>query len=142
MAFGTVATKLGKLHYEVKLDDGRTWKRHIEQMNRECVNTNRQFGDIYHSNSGNVTSDTALSENDSESIIPQNSNSDRSRTSSEGTEDESEEGVMTKTDPPHAMASAQTDVIVNEQQSNAISEGRPQRNRKPPERYGNHLQPF
>ncbi|XP_065208399.1 uncharacterized protein K02A2.6-like [Planococcus citri] len=30
--FGTVSEKLGKLHYNVLLDDGRTWKRHIDQL--------------------------------------------------------------------------------------------------------------
>lgn len=32
--FGTVIEVLGKLHYMVKLDDGRTWKRHIDQIHR------------------------------------------------------------------------------------------------------------
>ncbi|XP_011862003.1 PREDICTED: uncharacterized protein K02A2.6-like [Vollenhovia emeryi] len=30
--FGTVTRRLGTLHYEVQLDDGRTWKRHVNQM--------------------------------------------------------------------------------------------------------------
>ena len=30
--FGNVVKKLGKLHYEIKLDDGKIWKRHVEQM--------------------------------------------------------------------------------------------------------------
>nr|XP_029711580.1 uncharacterized protein LOC115256768 [Aedes albopictus] len=30
--YGVIAEKLGKLHYHVQLDDGRTWKRHIDQL--------------------------------------------------------------------------------------------------------------
>ncbi|XP_062715253.1 uncharacterized protein K02A2.6-like [Aedes albopictus] len=33
--YGVVSEKFGKLHYHVELDDGRTWKRHIDQL-REC----------------------------------------------------------------------------------------------------------
>ncbi|KAK2578340.1 hypothetical protein KPH14_012794 [Odynerus spinipes] len=31
-AFGTVKQKLGKLHYIIRVDDGRMWKRHIDQI--------------------------------------------------------------------------------------------------------------
>lgn len=30
--YGVITEKLGKLHYYVLLDDGRTWKRHIDQL--------------------------------------------------------------------------------------------------------------
>lgn len=30
--FGVVAKKIGKLHYMIELDDGRMWKRHIDQL--------------------------------------------------------------------------------------------------------------
>jgi len=30
--FGTITNKLGKLHYKIALDDGRSWIRHINQM--------------------------------------------------------------------------------------------------------------
>lgn len=32
--FGTVIDRTGKLHYSVKLDDGRVWKRHIDQIRK------------------------------------------------------------------------------------------------------------
>lgn len=32
--FGSVIEVLGRLHYMVKLDDGRIWKRHIDQIHR------------------------------------------------------------------------------------------------------------
>ncbi|XP_061393441.1 uncharacterized protein LOC133328954 [Musca vetustissima] len=36
--FGVVEEKVGDLHYKVKLDDGRTWKRHVDQIRRNSVN--------------------------------------------------------------------------------------------------------
>ncbi|XP_062550294.1 uncharacterized protein K02A2.6-like [Armigeres subalbatus] len=30
--FGVVAARIGKLHYMIELDDGRMWKRHIDQL--------------------------------------------------------------------------------------------------------------
>lgn len=30
--FGAVTERLGKLHYMIELDDGRIWKRHVDQM--------------------------------------------------------------------------------------------------------------
>ncbi|XP_055585220.1 uncharacterized protein K02A2.6-like [Uranotaenia lowii] len=30
--FGTVTERMGKLHYMVELDDGRIWKRHVDQL--------------------------------------------------------------------------------------------------------------
>lgn len=45
--FGHVEDKLGALHYHVKLDDGRTWKRHIDQIREIGSNTpletNKEF---------------------------------------------------------------------------------------------------
>lgn len=32
--FGVVDRKIGNLHYEVQLDDGRQWKRHVDQMRK------------------------------------------------------------------------------------------------------------
>ncbi|XP_062717120.1 uncharacterized protein K02A2.6-like [Aedes albopictus] len=36
--YGHVAEKLGKLHYNIKLDDGRLWKRHIDQLREVGAN--------------------------------------------------------------------------------------------------------
>jgi len=30
--FGKIIEKLGKLHYRIKLNDGKVWKRHVNQM--------------------------------------------------------------------------------------------------------------
>lgn len=32
--FGRIIKKLGKLHYLIHLDDGRNWKRHINQIRK------------------------------------------------------------------------------------------------------------
>ncbi|XP_058444176.1 uncharacterized protein K02A2.6-like [Malaya genurostris] len=46
--YGVVTEKLGKLHYNIELDDGRTWKRHIDQLREIGPNltTNRTVYDI------------------------------------------------------------------------------------------------
>lgn len=38
-ALGRVKEKLGQLHYEVLLDDGRVWRRHVDQMRAIGENT-------------------------------------------------------------------------------------------------------
>ncbi|XP_011883709.1 PREDICTED: uncharacterized protein LOC105570867 [Vollenhovia emeryi] len=43
--FGTVTRRLGTLHYEVQLDDGRTWKRHVNQMRLIGTPTPIKFND-------------------------------------------------------------------------------------------------
>lgn len=37
--FGTITNRLGKLHYKIALDDGRSWIRHINQMRSIGKNT-------------------------------------------------------------------------------------------------------
>ncbi|XP_024893887.1 uncharacterized protein LOC112468774 [Temnothorax curvispinosus] len=48
--FGKVVERIGKLHYKIKLDDGRIWKRHINQMrtigNRTPVKLNDKVSAI------------------------------------------------------------------------------------------------
>lgn len=33
--FGTIIQRLGKLHYAIRLEDGRTWERHVDQTRRD-----------------------------------------------------------------------------------------------------------
>lgn len=37
--FGKVTQRLGKLHYRIRLDDGRSWTRHVNQMRPIRENT-------------------------------------------------------------------------------------------------------
>ncbi|XP_055714808.1 uncharacterized protein K02A2.6-like [Phlebotomus papatasi] len=32
--FGTIQEKLGKLHYDVRLDNGKLWRRHVDQLRK------------------------------------------------------------------------------------------------------------
>nr|XP_029717922.1 uncharacterized protein K02A2.6-like [Aedes albopictus] len=47
--FGTVTERLGKLHYLIELDDGRIWKRHVDQMRAGPVqrNTEAESGKLF-----------------------------------------------------------------------------------------------
>lgn len=38
--YGTVEKICGELHYDVKLDDGRMWRRHLDQIRKSAVNEN------------------------------------------------------------------------------------------------------
>ncbi|CAL1672476.1 unnamed protein product [Lasius platythorax] len=67
------------------------------------------------------------------------SDSDSSRPRSKDLQtNESEEGQSAEANVPHQTVLPNTNVITNER-PNADTEGRPQRNRRPPERYGNYL---
>lgn len=48
---GKISQRLGKLHYRVKLNDGRTWERHVDQILR----SNDCWNDTYEEGSGNAT---------------------------------------------------------------------------------------
>lgn len=52
--FGVVSEKIGRLHYLVKLDDGRIWKRHIDQLRQ---------GPIAHDSDFHQTSDNNIENN-------------------------------------------------------------------------------
>lgn len=41
--FGKILSRIGKLHYTIKLDDGRTWCRHIDQIREVSQNTLTRF---------------------------------------------------------------------------------------------------
>ncbi|XP_017469405.1 PREDICTED: uncharacterized protein LOC108361316 [Rhagoletis zephyria] len=39
--FGKITAVLGVLHYDIKLDDGRIWKRHVDQIRKIGEDLNR-----------------------------------------------------------------------------------------------------
>jgi len=43
--FGNVIERIGKLHYKIKLDDGRIWKRHVNQIRAIGKNTPAKLTD-------------------------------------------------------------------------------------------------
>lgn len=42
---GTIIQKMGKLHYMIKLNDGRIWKRHVDQLRKAGENSNENLQD-------------------------------------------------------------------------------------------------
>lgn len=46
--FGNVKNNCGKLHYQITLDDGRTWRRHVNQMRSIGQATPKQDTDSYY----------------------------------------------------------------------------------------------
>lgn len=59
--FGIVDKRMGKLHYDVKLDDGRQWKRHVDQM--------RKVGENIQANDQRVQVNSNATPISSESIV-------------------------------------------------------------------------
>lgn len=39
--FGVIVKVMGRLHYRIRLDDGREWKRHVDQMRKTCVSNDK-----------------------------------------------------------------------------------------------------
>jgi len=48
--FGIVSARKGKLHYTIRLDDGRSWERHVDQMRKigKDTPTSRPENDHYY----------------------------------------------------------------------------------------------
>lgn len=42
--FGIVSERLGKIHYNIKLDDGRMWHRHVDQIVKSKVKFDKDLG--------------------------------------------------------------------------------------------------
>ncbi|KYN07094.1 Uncharacterized protein K02A2.6 [Cyphomyrmex costatus] len=143
--FGNINARLGKLYYEIKLDDGRIWKRHINQMKKignQIANYTSNLSDMDHNGPIDTTKECVTAENnDQTEHLPQNFDSDSSKCSRENSLiAESEEGEAGEAEVPQTpILSIKT---ISERNQNASVEGRPQRNRKPPERYGNYLSLF
>ncbi|XP_018399901.1 PREDICTED: uncharacterized protein K02A2.6-like [Cyphomyrmex costatus] len=145
--FGSVIAKLGKAHYTVKLDDGRIWKRHCDQMRKigEQINTpindGSNFGEADHYGPVEVTQNHVTANGrDQANIIHPNFDPISSRCYPENSETfEFEEGKAVRADVPHANTQNKVSL---EQRANANKEGQPQRSRKPPDTYGSYLSPI
>lgn len=110
-----IITKLGRLHYEIKLDDGRIWKRHIDQIKNigKGSDSYMRFCDLDHNGSNNEN-DIGVLEKDTEVSVLRDFKPERSRCSNNTETTESEEGGTTQADLPHALVSPQANAITNE----------------------------
>jgi len=129
----------------VKLDDGRVWKRHINQIKAvgNQMYYNMLSDDIDHNGPINIANDRIVTANNTETKpISENFDLDSSRHNSEGSTKtaESEEGEAIETNVPYAASPPRASV--SERRTNIIFEARPKRNRKPPDRYGDYLSSF
>ncbi|XP_055701834.1 uncharacterized protein K02A2.6-like [Phlebotomus papatasi] len=57
--FGRISQRLGKVHYFIKLDDGREWKRHVNQL-RKVGNDVSRTENVSSSRSGGVEEDESI----------------------------------------------------------------------------------
>ncbi|RLU17738.1 hypothetical protein DMN91_009975 [Ooceraea biroi] len=134
-----------KIRQALEKDDGRIWKRHIDQMKAigNRISDKLRSKDIDH-NGPRETSEIVITENNANSNInaTQGIFDSGSRHRSEDNEIvESEEEGTAEANVPHS-STVEPNTSSHERQSTAIAESRPQRNRKPPSRYGNYLSSF
>lgn len=124
--FGNIVEKLGKLHYLIKLDDGRIWKRHINQI--------RLVGE-----------DVGKSENEKLELIPYSRVNSKTPTHSrfttngenlDGSDTEFGENLTNLSAPNFDVVDVSSE---EENQENSQEFRRSNRNRREPERYGSRL---
>nr|XP_012231250.1 PREDICTED: uncharacterized protein LOC105677293 [Linepithema humile] len=115
--FGNVITRLGKLHYKVKLEDGRICKCHINQIKGigSQISNKIHFDDVDHNGPIEITKDIVTPENYAEIELGQdNFDSGSSRDCSEDTAvSESEEGGIAKKPMFHTHQSLQKPMIAS-----------------------------
>ncbi|XP_029158172.1 uncharacterized protein K02A2.6-like [Nylanderia fulva] len=136
--FGRVLAKLGKLHYSVKLDNGKIWKRHSDQIRKigekisAPIDEANNLGEADHYGPVEVARDVLTpSDNEQAKTVHKNSDPASSSCYSENPNTtESEEGEAARADDTRTRKSK----ISLEQNVNENNEGRPQRYRKPPDR--------
>ncbi|XP_011869174.1 PREDICTED: uncharacterized protein K02A2.6-like [Vollenhovia emeryi] len=145
--FGSVIKKLGKIHYEIKLDNDKTWKRHIDQIKAigNKISDKIQHSDLDHNGPIDEIGDTSTEDNNicKTKPIPKNFGSDSSRQCSKDLEirDSKEGQSANEAHVPHETVLRNTRTVGSEQKK-ANAEARPQRERQPPNRYGNYLASF
>jgi len=135
--FGSIHKKLGKLHYLIKLENGKIWKRHVNQLRLSEQDSNESTWeaelDIF-----NYTSPE-------KEFIKINSEGERPDTATNGgcaspsvqssTEKETEEIVDSQVPLP-------VEKKINPRASDKFQIERPKRNRKVPDRYGDYLSSY
>lgn len=136
--FSTVLRKLGKLHYLIKLENGKIGKRHVHQLRTNEQNSDNvksqldldsDVFDSYHTNQ-NVTEINKGGERPVDEL--QNSDC-ANNTVNAPAEEETEEIAQEQ-----IRVGNQKEIFTNEQNLNT----RPQRIRKKPSRYGDFFEPY
>jgi len=137
--FGYVFAKLGKLHYKVKLDDGRLWKRHIDQIRSTGTSPVRESHNCNPDYNGHVEiSNSKLLENRREpESVPVFAFGSKQRSDLDISVS-SEEGGTAEADALSSpeVITAQEGRIAPEEPSKPAFKGR---TRKPPDRYGSSM---
>lgn len=130
--FVEIIKVLGKLHYIVKMDNGKIWKRHVNQMRKignKTLQDTHSKKDYY--NGDHKKNEIVPSENEEGNVSkPQNFSSDSSNRSGETLD--FEKGETVEANIPPAGSPSKRLSLVNGQEEVEM-EGRPQRSRKPPD---------
>lgn len=131
--FGKVSGKYGALHYDILLDDGRTWRRHVDQIikigdnirekpNEHSDGANVPFGHSFNTSNSAVRAD--MRDNAQQAAALQS-------TATANPNPNSEENHSSPHAEPQASASPIASSIVTE---HSIATNKPKRNINPPQR--------
>ncbi|XP_029157205.1 uncharacterized protein K02A2.6-like [Nylanderia fulva] len=126
--FGIVYRKLGKLHYLIRLENGKIWKRHVNQLRLNEQNTENNKSQEAMDRFNYSNSELDKSEIKSSRERPDTGTNDESISSN--VHISPEEGTEKNTGEQIALPIEATDKRVGEQVRNE----RPKRNRREPER--------
>ncbi|XP_055692263.1 uncharacterized protein K02A2.6-like [Lutzomyia longipalpis] len=116
-SFGTISQKLGSLHYMIKMDQGKIWKRHIDQLRR--VGEKVGLGSVEVDEYWEISEHEDSARERSTPEFPINN---------ENEEDRFEDALEEVPQPKDDLA---LEVYIKPPE---IPEGRPKRNRRPPDR--------
>lgn len=130
---GIVYRKLGKLHYLIKLENGKIWKRHVNQLRLNEQNTDNNKAQEAMDRLNYSNSDLDNSEIKSGGERPGIGTNDEAISSAAHISPE--KGTEKDTDEQIALPMEATDKSAGEQVRNE----RPKRNRREPERYSDFL---
>jgi len=144
--FGTVLRRVGKLHYLVKLENGKIWKRHIDQL-RSCAKVTcnsepRLDLDIFDGSPPNqeVTENNQVGERPEREVPNAESSSTAIQTPPERENKEQNAGAPAGLE--QSPVGDKDKKRASKQASGPTPNTRPQRDRKKPCRYGDFLSPL
>jgi len=136
--FGKIIEKLGKLHYRIKLNDGRIWKRHVNQMRAiGSALTERTLTQMLDYGDPNINVNV---EANVRGEVRASTSTDLERERLSKVSHKLAESAGTRDTILEEKQKGASDLVVfPEAPISATSRERPTRSRKPPERFGEYL---
>jgi len=134
---GIVYKKLGKLHYLIKLENGKIWKRHVNQLrsSEQDSSESKRRSEIDIFNYTNPESGLIQINTEGERLDTSTNDKGASPSTQPSAEKETKEIVSSQVALP-------VEEKINSRASDQVQIERPKRNRKVPDRYGDYLSSY